>query len=72
MLPFVPNDCLLMGNVDPAGEICNGTPDSVKAAVQKVLSECGHAPNFCLSTGCDVPPMSPWENIDAFFTAAMI
>lgn len=70
MLPFFPKDCLLMGNVDPAAEICNGTPESVKKSVEKVMSECGHAANFCLSTGCDVPPMSPWENIDAFFAAS--
>ena len=69
MLPHIPADCLVMGNVDPAGEICNGTPLSVKAATRKVLDECGHAPNFCISTGCDVPPMSPWSNIDAFFEA---
>ena len=69
MLPFIPTGCLVMGNVDPAGEICNGTPESVKAATRKVLAECSHAPNFCISTGCDVPPMSPWSNIDAFFEA---
>ena len=69
MLPFIPADCLVMGNVDPAGEICNGTPESVKAATRQVLAECSHTPNFCISTGCDVPPMSPWANIDAFFEA---
>ena len=71
ILHCIPDDCLVMGNVDPAGEICNGTPESVKAATRKVLLECGHASNFCISTGCDVPPMSPWSNIDAFFEAAV-
>lgn len=71
MLPFFPQDCLVMGNVDPAGQLCGGTPDSVSQAVRALVQSCGHAPNFVLSTGCDVPPQSPWENIDAFFRAAL-
>ena len=69
MIPYIPADCLVMGNVDPAGQICNGTPESVKASTHQIMDACGHAPNFCISTGCDVPPMSPWANIDAFFAA---
>jgi uroporphyrinogen decarboxylase len=22
-----------------------------------------------ISSGCDIPPLSPWENIEAFFAA---
>lgn len=69
MIPYIPADCLVMGNVDPAGQICNGTPESVKASTHQIMDACGHAPNFCISTGCDVPPMSSWANIDAFFAA---
>ena len=29
-----------------------------------------HYPNFVISGGCDIPPQSPWDNIDAFFAAA--
>lgn len=70
MLPNIPPDCIVMGNVDPAGEICNGTPESIREATRKVMAACGHAPNFCVSTGCDIPPLSPWENIEAFFAAS--
>ena len=70
MLPDAPADALVMGNVDPAGQISQGTPESVRAATHKVMEECGHAPNFVISSGCDIPPMSPWGNIDAFFAAA--
>lgn len=70
ILPLAPADRLVMGNVDPAGQLRGGTPDSVREAVRTVVSECSAWPNFVLSTGCDVPPMSPWENIDAFFAAA--
>lgn len=69
MLPHAPADVLVMGNVDPAGQICNGTPESVREATLHVLEKCSHAPNFCISSGCDIPPHSPWENIDAFFRA---
>ena len=69
MLPHAPADVLVMGNVDPAGQICNGTPESVKEATLHVLETCSHAPNFCISSGCDIPPHSPWANIDAFFQA---
>ncbi|MCI8468174.1 MAG: methyltransferase, partial [Eggerthellaceae bacterium] len=69
ILPLMPPDALVMGNVDPAGEIRNGTPESVREATLALMAACAHHPNFVPSTGCDVPPMSPWENIDAFFAA---
>jgi len=69
MLPAAPADVLVMGNVDPAGQINQGTPESVREATLRVMDECVHAPNFVISTGCDIPPMSPWANIEAFFGA---
>ena len=69
IVPLMPEDALVMGNVDPAGEIRNGTPESVREATLSVLGACAKYPNFVISTGCDVPPMSPWGNINAFFAA---
>lgn len=69
ILPLMPKDVLVCGNVDPAGELRNGTPESVTAKTTEILEKCAGYPNFVISTGCDVPPMSPWENIDAFFKA---
>ena len=69
MLGLMPPDVLVMGNVDPAGQIRNGTPESVREATLALMESCSKYPNFVPSTGCDVPPMSPWENIDAFFAA---
>lgn len=69
VMDAAPADVLVMGNVDPAGELRNGTPDSVRAATRKVMEQCCHYPNFVISSGCDIPPLSPWENIDAFFSA---
>ena len=59
-----------MGNIDPAGQFLNGTPESVRRETRALLETCcpGH-PNFVISSGCDIPPASRWENIDAFFAA---
>jgi len=34
------------------------------------MDRCCKYENFVLSSGCDMPPMTPWENIDAFFEAS--
>ena len=69
MMTHIPADCIAVGNVDPAGELRNGTPDSVRKSTLDIMNACCRYPNFVISTGCDVPPMSKWENIDAFFSA---
>ncbi len=65
----IPSDVMALGNVSPAGEFRGGTPESIKRATWKVMEACCKYPNFVISSGCDIPPMSPWENIDAFFAA---
>jgi uroporphyrinogen decarboxylase len=70
MLNLIPLDRIVMGNVDPSSEFRNGTPDSIRDATLVVLRKCAKYPNFVLSSGCDIPPVSPLENIDAFFSTA--
>ena len=65
----VPATTLVMGNVDPAGVLRMGTPEKVREATLALLERCAKYPNFQLSSGCDIPPMTPWENIKAFFAA---
>ena len=65
----VPSDVLVMGNIDPAGVLRLGTPEKVKEETLALLERCSKHPNFLISSGCDIPPMTPWENIDAFFAA---
>ncbi len=69
MMAKMPADTLAMGNVDPAGEFRGGTPESIRKATHEVMEACCKYPNFCISSGCDIPPMSSWDNIDAFFAA---
>ncbi|MCL2539772.1 MAG: uroporphyrinogen decarboxylase family protein, partial [Oscillospiraceae bacterium] len=67
MLKLVPADRIVMGNVDPASQFRNGTPESIREATLNVLNRCSGYPNFIISSGCDIPPLSPIENIDSFF-----
>ncbi len=67
MLEKIPDDTVAMGNIDPAAVLCFGTADEVKKETQNLLQSCAKYPNFIVSSGCDIPPSTPWKNIDAFF-----
>lgn len=69
MLPHIPSNVLVMGNVDPARQFRNGNPESITAETHRIMEKCCIYPNFVISSGCDIPPLSPWKNIDAFFAA---
>jgi len=69
MLEKFPADVPVMGNVDPAGVLCEGTPALTREATLSLMEACHTYPNFVVSSGCDIPPLTPWENIDAFFSA---
>jgi uroporphyrinogen decarboxylase len=69
ILELVPENMIVMGNVDPAGQFRNGTPESVYEKTMEILNKCSKYPNFVISSGCDIPPLAPWENIDSFFKA---
>ena len=64
-----PADILCMGNVDPATQFVQGTPESMAMEVAQLLEKCGNYPNFVISSGCDIPFHAKWENIHAFFEA---
>ena len=69
MLDKIPSDVLVMGNIDPAGVLRLATPQAVKETTKALMDECSEHKNFVISSGCDMPPLTPWENIDAFFEA---
>lgn len=70
MLQKIPSELVTMGNVDPAGQIRGGSPESVREETLRIMAECCSCPNFVISSGCDIPPDSAWANIDAFYAAA--
>jgi len=69
ILSQIPSGRLVFGNLDPVGIIKNGTIESIKARTIELLNKTASFKNFVLSTGCDVPPETKIENIDAFFNA---
>lgn len=69
IIPHIPADTLVMGNIDPAGTLRMGSVETVREETLALLERCSGYPNFILSSGCDIPPMTPWSNIDAFFAA---
>ena len=66
-LEVIPQDRLVIGNIDPAGVLRNGTPELVREETRKLLERCSKYPNFVIASGCDIPPMTPFENMDVFF-----
>jgi uroporphyrinogen decarboxylase len=69
MLPYVPHDKAVFGNVSPAGQFMNGTAGSIAENTLEILGKCGKYNNYIPSSGCDIPPDSPFDNIDAYFDA---
>ena len=69
MMAKLPENVIAMGNIDPAAQFRNGTPESIREGTLELMERCCGYSNFVISSGCDIPPMTPWENIDAFFDA---
>lgn len=68
-LETCPSDLPVMGNIDPVGILRQASPEQVYASVSELLDKTSNYGNFILSTGCDVPPRTPFENIKAFYQA---
>lgn len=60
------DDVVIIGNINPTGNILTGNPEDVRKETLKLLDEMNLFSNFILSTGCDLPQNVPLENIDAF------
>lgn len=66
-LQVLPSSCMVIGNLDPAGVLKSADPQTVRQETLRLMQDCACFPNFVPSSGCDIPPDSPLENIDAFF-----
>ena len=70
MVKLTPKDRLVMGNISPSAHFLNGSPESMREATLELMAACcPEHEHFVISSGCDIPPLSPWQNIDAFFAA---
>jgi len=68
-LETCPSDVLVLGNLDPVGVFKMSTPEQVKQSTKNLLEQTAEYRNFVLSSGCDVPPHTPLENVEAFYEA---
>lgn len=66
----VPPNIIISGNLDPTNVFYRRTPAEVETEVKRLLAATAGHRNFVLSSGCDIPPRTPVENIEAFFRAA--
>ncbi len=68
-LKACPPDLPVLGNIDPVGVFQQASPEQVYTAVSALLEKTAPYDNFILSSGCDVPPHTPVDNIMAFYRA---
>ncbi|HWQ46510.1 MAG TPA: uroporphyrinogen decarboxylase family protein [Longilinea sp.] len=61
---------ILCGNLDPSAVFHSGTADDVRREAKALLQAVGPRKNFVLSSGCDIPPGTPIENLEALYAAA--
>ncbi|MDF1513663.1 MAG: uroporphyrinogen decarboxylase family protein [Anaerolineae bacterium] len=54
------------GNLDPSSVFRFGTPQTVRKATSELMREVGNNHKWILSSGCDIPPGTPEDNIRAF------
>lgn len=63
---IVPEDVVLIGNLDPVKVFLQSNPEEVAKATRDLLNRMKGVSNFILSSGCDLPIDTPLENIEAF------
>ena len=68
-LQRVDSDVILAGNLDPAEVFVGCSPDQVYQSTMNLLDATSGYRNFLVSSGCDLPPDLPLENLDAFYRA---
>ena len=65
----IPQDVLLIGNLDPVKVFLQGTPESVKEDTIELMEKMKPYRNFVMSSGCDLPLETPDKNLKAFIEA---
>ena len=65
---LVPEDTVLMGNIDPSSPLVLGTPSDVDAAVKRLI-EATKGKRHIISSGCAMGRNTPPENFKAFIEA---
>lgn len=66
-LAVIPPGIPAFGNIDPVSVLRNGSEDEIRSKTMDLLKSVSGFTNFVLSSGCDIPPGTPAENLDIFF-----
>ncbi|MCX5867432.1 MAG: uroporphyrinogen decarboxylase family protein [Proteobacteria bacterium] len=66
----LPSDLVLIGNLHPVEVMVELSQGEVREKTRSLLSAMSGFPNFILSSGCDLPPETPIENIHALVQIA--
>ena len=68
-LKQVPPDVMVCGNLDPSEIFVSASSVETYKKTLNLLSQTEAYRNFLLSSGCDLPPNTKLENLDAFYQA---
>ncbi len=66
-ITLVGSEVILAGNLDPTAVFHSGTIAEVETQTSALVSLTSPYKNFIISSGCDIPPHTPVENLDAFY-----
>ena len=61
---------VLFGNIDPSGVLARGTVEQVREATRNLISVWKPQGRFILTAGCDMPAITPPENIHVLIEMA--
>ena len=67
----VPDNVVLMGNIDPSDPMCTGTPEKVKAQIRDMIAKTGGRGLF-ISSGCALGANTNPENMVAMVESAKL
>src|SRR5581483_1363231 len=67
---FFGDKFVLKGNLNPITEMMDATPEIIHAASQHSFAQAGQHGKLILSPGCELPPQTPPENLDALVESA--
>lgn len=67
---FFGDKFVLKGNLNPISEMMDASPEIIRAASQRSFAQAGQHGKFILSPGCELPPQTPPENLEALVESA--
>lgn len=69
---FFGDKFVLKGNLNPVAEMMDATLEMIHTASQRSFAQAGQNGKFILSPGCELPPSTPPENLDALVESARL